>query len=109
MPNPDPTQFIAITDHVSALRLQQAEFDAAMESLRSASAEKESLDAALDQIAADIANDSLDAEATVLAIAAKVSDAKKPARDKEIAKLEADRDALDARIDAIKNPKPSKD
>lgn len=46
MDNPDPTQFIAITDHVSALRLQQAEFDAAVAALAAQLAAKDEAHAA---------------------------------------------------------------
>jgi len=82
MENPDPTKFIAITDHVAALKAQQAEFDATTAPLKDKIAELEAyatkVAEAESAIVGAIQNAELDDTATVAAIAGVITEAKKP-------------------------------
>jgi len=108
MSNPDPTQFIFITEHIAALVSQQAEFDQSLDALRTQIVAKDSTiaDLAADKTRAQAESDAvktavedktLDAAATAAAIlgiiaAGKVpeNDRKRAEKQKQIAVLEAE-------------------
>jgi len=97
--------WLDIAAQLAAKDAEKATLQARITELEGIAAERDKL---ADDIAADIADDKLDAEATVLAIAAKVSDAKKPAKDKAIAELQRQIDELKARKDALTKPATGK-
>ena len=109
MENPDPTKFIAIIDHVAALKMQQAEFDKAVESksaelqdLQAANAAlaefKTRTEAGIVQVIATIQNPEIDSESTEKTILAIIAQGTAPAAeradaevDKQLAELLAKR------------------
>jgi lipopolysaccharide biosynthesis protein len=98
MDNPDPTKFITITDHISALAAQQADFDAINNPLKAKITELEAYSArvalAESVIVGAIQNPELDDSATVATIAATITEAKKSDIEKRRAELLAELAAL---------------
>jgi hypothetical protein len=98
MENPDPTKFIAISDHVSALRLQQAEFDSVIAEKESALSDAAFHVSALSKIESAIVDDKLDAEATVAAARAEIETLKLSGEDKEQAEIRRQIAELQAKL-----------